>query len=294
MFFTNFRKLVYFLIFCFATIINYSCSSTKKFARQGFFDAKHEIIWSVNFIEDTINMTMGNEDWFVLKVGDNFSYGDSYRKSQLDSIQNLPREEFHFWLRSHLEDLSRGIEVNTLFWSSSLCRALVYKDYENKKISVIDHVSTHLFKYEEELIPQDWVIHDETTDIAGYVCQKAVCHWRGRDWVAWFTQEIPISEGPWKFHGLPGLIIKIYDTKHHYEFELVRFESVEKKIDIQPLFTNKINYFGVKKLTKIERKTFLETKFGERGRLISEAEMARVGLNPNRVELKYGYIELDY
>ena len=113
--------------------------------------------------------------------------------------------------------------------------------------------------------------------------------------MAWFTSEIPISEGPWKFHGLPGLIVKLHDTKRHYEFELVSFKKNAERIDIQAISTERFRQqIWVKQLEKIERKTFLGIKFGERGNLIIEAEMARIGLNPNRVELKYGYIELDY
>ena len=61
--------------------------------------------------------------------------------------------------------------------------------------------------------------------ILGHRCQKATCHWRGRDYVAWFAPDIPIRRGPWKFGGLPGLIMKIHDVDSLYVFEAVAIEK---------------------------------------------------------------------
>ena len=62
-------------------------------------------------------------------------------------------------------------------------------------------------KYEK----QQWQLLDSTRNISGYPCKLAVCQFRGRTYKAWYTTEIEIEEGPWKFHGLPGLIVEIAD-----------------------------------------------------------------------------------
>ena len=67
--------------------------------------------------------------------------------------------------------------------------------------------------------------------IKNYVCNKATVKLEGREYTAWYTSEIPISDGPYKFWGLPGLILKIADTQNHYEFLL---ESFEKYTDNPP------------------------------------------------------------
>ena len=61
--------------------------------------------------------------------------------------------------------------------------------------------------------------------VLGHRCQRATCHWRGRDYVAWFAPDIPIRRGPWKFGGLPGLIMKIHDVDSLYVFEAVAIEK---------------------------------------------------------------------
>jgi GLPGLI family protein len=84
--------------------------------------------------------------------------------------------------------------------------------------------------YSEPVPKQNWKITNETKEIAGYKCQKATCTFRGRHYIAWFTREIPVKEGPWKFNGLPGLIVKIYDTHEHYDFELYSVKKEKKTI----------------------------------------------------------------
>lgn len=66
----------------------------------------------------------------------------------------------------------------------------------------------------------DWKLTNEFAKILNHDVQKAITEFGGRKWVAWFTKEIPIPDGPYKFKGLPGLILKIEDRHHNHVFEL--------------------------------------------------------------------------
>ena len=70
-----------------------------------------------------------------------------------------------------------------------------------------------------------WVLADEEKKIGDYLCQKAETNYKGRNWIAWFAKEIPVSEGPYKFSGLPGLIVEIYDEEKNHEFSLVEVKK---------------------------------------------------------------------
>jgi GLPGLI family protein len=83
-------------------------------------------------------------------------------------------------------------ESNTFFYTSEL---------ENKLVLVKD------------IVPSiKWRILDSQKDILGYNCTKAVAEFRGSKIFAWFADDIPISFGPWKFKGLPGLILEAGNT----------------------------------------------------------------------------------
>jgi GLPGLI family protein len=69
---------------------------------------------------------------------------------------------------------------------------------------------------------QNWKLTKESKKVKDLTLQKATTTYGGRNWTAWFTREIPFQEGPYKFHGLPGLIVELYDDKNNYKFELVK------------------------------------------------------------------------
>lgn len=110
--------------------------------------------------------------------------------------------------------------------------------------------------YEESYPQQQWVLTGKQQEILGYHCQQATCHWRGRDYVAWFAPEIPVRMGPWKLGGLPGLILKVESPL--YVFEAVKIEKGRFPIV-------RYEYEGYKKTSREElqknQKTFAENWF---------------------------------
>lgn len=86
-----------------------------------------------------------------------------------------------------------------------------------------------IYHYKESLSDQDWTIMEDTTQIQGIVCQRADLSYGGRDWTAWFAPEIPMSDGPYKFGGLPGLIFRIIDSTGTWSFELSKLENTDVK-----------------------------------------------------------------
>jgi GLPGLI family protein len=71
----------------------------------------------------------------------------------------------------------------------------------------------------------DWTISVDTETFYGLHCQKATCHFKGRDYIAWFCPDLPVHTGPWKLNGLPGVIVDAHDTKNEVIFQL---DGVEK------------------------------------------------------------------
>lgn len=90
-----------------------------------------------------------------------------------------------------------------------------------------------------------WKILAEKQKIGEFDSQKAETNLYGRKWTAWFTTEIPIQDGPYKFHGLPGLIVKIEDETKSYSFDLKGvakyIENNKLKIDDETNYEKEIS-----------------------------------------------------
>ena len=71
-----------------------------------------------------------------------------------------------------------------------------------------------------------WQLMDEFKEISGYACRKATAHYLGRDWTAWFTEEVPSQAGPWLLWGLPGLIVEARDADNYIIFKLTGVEPL--------------------------------------------------------------------
>lgn len=105
--------------------------------------------------------------------------------------------------------------------------------------------------YEEPTPVQQWEIKSDTATLCGYRCQKAVCRFRGRDFTAWFTSQIPLRYGPWKLGGLPGLILKVTEKDHLYSFECVKIEKKKKPL-MKDAYKN-YNKMDKEKVQKLQR-----------------------------------------
>ncbi len=76
------------------------------------------------------------------------------------------------------------------------------------------------FIIKDSLNLMKWVISpDLTKKILDYTCQLAKTNYHGRDYEAYFCKEISISDGPWKFSGLPGAILEISDTENRIKYQ---------------------------------------------------------------------------
>ncbi len=112
----------------------------------------------------------------------------------------------------------------------------VYKNMPSiGKLTGTDQILFDSYQYEEELVKPVWEFLSDRKEIQGYACQKAMTRFRGRKWLAWYTTEIPISDGPWKLCGLPGLIFDAMDSDSLYHFYCVGVKQLKDQL---PIFIN--------------------------------------------------------
>lgn len=137
-----------------------------------------------------------------------------------------------YTIESYVSDnkVSYKSTVITQAPEASVIKYFLYKDIKSNSIEHIDNVAYRYWKYEERQPSFNWTMSEETMEIGGYNCQKAECDYGGRHWIAWFAPEIPLNYGPYKFNGLPGLIMKIEDTSRHYIFEFAFIDNEPAQI----------------------------------------------------------------
>ncbi|MFT5846238.1 MAG: GLPGLI family protein [Psychroserpens sp.] len=101
---------------------------------------------------------------------------------------------------------------------------LVYKNYSTGKTYLNHQIISKPFLVEDSLQVFSWLILNETKKILGYSCQSASMSFRGREYKAWFTPELPIG-GPWKFDGLPGMILLIKSDDSFISYEAIKINN---------------------------------------------------------------------
>ena len=102
----------------------------------------------------------------------------------------------------------------------------IYKHYPDMKEEYVDRIGKNLFAYEENN-KFDWKILSDKEKVGEYNTQKATTEFGGRKWTAWFSSDIPFQDGPYKFYGLPGLIVKIEDADKNYSWVLSGNKTVK-------------------------------------------------------------------
>lgn len=151
------------------------------------------------------------------------------------------------------------------------------------------------FKYSEPIPALQWKIEGKDSVIAGYHCQAATTSLRGRRWRAWFTLDIPVSDGPWKLCGLPGLILRATDEQGYFDFDCTGVASIE----IPPIELAKNSYVSCtpEEAFKMEQErrenplAFLNRQFGGQQQFPDELVRKADRSNNEEAKKKFTYIE---
>ena len=146
---------------------------------------------------------------------------------------NMPKEEIP-------EPTDSNHEVVRISIVDSVSTSIYYRELKSRTVTcrasaLNKQLKSKVYLYEDEGAQQiDWELKDEFKTISGYECQKASVTFRGRNYDAWFTTEIPVPYGPWKLGGLPGLILEVYDDTKEISFsvEKINIPDSEAKSNI--------------------------------------------------------------
>lgn len=120
------------------------------------------------------------------------------------------------------------INYDGIIWAK--VNEMVEKIYPNYEIFLFQNLAEDFYKVRENR-KMDWKIEPQTEKIGNWETQKATLKIFDRNWTAWFSTSLPFQDGPYKFHGLPGLIVKISDDAQSHIFELKVVKNLPKNYD---------------------------------------------------------------
>jgi len=129
-------------------------------------------------------------------------------------------------MASHLQETGRQSEI-----PNRAVSMYIFKDFDKEDKTVYDDYSDQFAVYNEPFAEMQWdIVGDSTKTILGYECILARLSYHGRNWKVWFTPEIPLHDGPWKFAGLPGLILLASESDGIHSFIANGIEATEQEI----------------------------------------------------------------
>lgn len=208
------------------------------------YSQKKGIIY-YGYIESTL---VGNAKGIDYCAYMTFNKDQSYYvtcKDSLENAENINKQSFFSSDDGQDNVITNGMKV------TSQGDQVVYNIKNNTIFSSFNYKEQ--FYVKEIAIKHNWKIEKETKKIGRFKCIRATTTFRGRNYTAWFTTEIPISYGPWKLYGLPGLILEAYDTnKNVYWY----FKNVEYPTENKENVNNIRKGKGEKKVTFLTLKQF--------------------------------------
>ena len=250
-------------------------------------DETMEFVYDYRCCVDTTGQLGDNisSDNMLLQIGpDGLSKFSSYRNLTVDSII----------MRSSHEQIANAAMEGKL--STGEFRT-IYKNYPAGKLTHTEKICQDWFRYDEDMPQLEWELTDSVTTVLGYECHEAKCEFRGRKWTVYYTEDIPLSDGPWKLYGLPGLIMKASDDKGHYTFQCIGIKSnADRPITIYKVpFNNvkRIEYYDTRHRYDVNPYAYYEATTG--GQITVTDEAGNPTLDAfDPIELPFDYIERDW
>ena len=208
------------------------------------------------FYELTFNPKKGIDSLqkavMILDVTDKKSLYRDYLTVSQDSVLKIEVEKMQ--KAGVFKDLSKSFQMPKFAYK-------ITKEYPTMKVNFSERMLNSVFGYNEE--PKfNWKISNDKQKIGEYEAQKATTEFGGRKWTAWFTESIPFPDGPYKFSGLPGLIVKIEDAEKNFSWVLTANKALKEFEELS--YSEKLSaQFGARNDVTIINRDKFESSFEE-------------------------------
>ncbi len=202
------------------------------------------------------------------------------KRGKLLINNSLNKSVFLYGKKKHKTKIDESVDEIVIHFKNS--ERYNYFDFSSKNLYSKVKIYDKEYVVKEDIPQLKWILHSNKKKIDELVVSKATLSFRGRNYIAWYCLKYPLKYGPWKFYGLPGLIIEVYDDKKRYHW-LVK--SISKTTN--PI----INNFRMDNDLKIiDLKEYVDLRYNSNFKLINESKLPR-GTRIEYTKLKRNGIE---
>lgn len=182
----------------------------------------NRMIYEYHFRPDSTKMDSLKTEWMYLDISEK---GSKYYSKNAFESDSIVRES----IKKQMASGSRNVQLSRQRSGGEVSYEIekVYPSFETFLTTSIDH---DWFKVKDERKLQ-WQVGTEKKKIGEFEAQKATTKFAGRTWTAWFTTEVPVQDGPYKFSGLPGLIVAVEDATGSHKMELKGIKKLTAKAE---------------------------------------------------------------
>lgn len=174
--------------------------------------------------------------------------GENFVKNQDFVLLGNTTDYYFAGEHNYLLDLKDQNDISNVYLGSNdyFLERIIKKGSD---FSVLYRFADTKIRYTEN-VKLNWKLYPETKIILGIKCQLAITYAYGRRWIAYFSKDYPNHIGPYKFSGLPGLILDLQDDAGDYKFVATKIEKNNKRFAY--------NASGYRKFSK---KDYLKAKY---------------------------------
>lgn len=175
------------------------------------------VVYQRRIVTDTLDRENDySENMMTLKIGKTVSAFFNEKRKTSDSIE--------YWNIDYFKTIIRDRKLFREL--AMLPKEAIFKNYPESKIRTHERFDLTSWIIDEVWEKPEWRIYpDSIATFLNYDCIMATTEFRGRNWRVFFSPEIPISDGPWKLCGLPGIILFAQDSRHDYTYEAIALEN---------------------------------------------------------------------
>lgn len=207
-------------------------------------ETNYLVKYNFTYVPDSLNQSIKNSEEMVLITNDSSYIFTTNKYFEMDTLSMIDIND----LKVNPQLLSKLDAYDVNYYND----VKLYFKKDSNQYFTHTNLNALKYKFSEDANSIKWNLINDSKKINDYNVKKATTSLYGREWIAWYTENIPVAYGPYKFKDLPGLILELHDSKNQFKFELNSLEVDTTTYatlftDIETINSTKADFINVTK-----------------------------------------------